>query len=512
VPRIVLDRIVFTYDGNRPFPRPIDAVIDGPGWIGLVGSNGAGKTSLLNLLGGALVPERGRLRVEPGSLVLRRVAQTHPEAHAVDGLDALAHDASRAAQRLRARLDLVPEQLARWSTLSCGERQRWLLAGALLDEPDLLLCDEPSNHLDAGSRELIVRALASHRGLGVLVSHDRALLDALTDRTLFVEDGAIELRPGNYGAALAERERERAYQEERFALARDEQRRAARKVEAARRKHESAERGRRSSTRKRNHKDHDASSMARKYRADRAASSQAQALRRSLAAKQRRDDEVTRFTIHARVGGTLFVDWQPPRKRVLFRLGADEVACFGPGPWTRLPDGVSTLQLERDQKVWLRGPNGAGKTSLLSTLLARARASIPRDRVLWLPQELGPSARLELVGALRCLDRTERGHVLRILAATGVEPEHVLRSPSPSPGEARKLALALGLARKAWLLLLDEPTNHLDLPAIRAIEQMLLEYPGALVLVSHDTALAEHTTSVSWNLEHREPGWRSGRG
>ena len=94
----------------------------------------------------------------------------------------------------------------------------------------------------------------------------------------------------------------------------------------------------------------------------------------------------------------------------------------------------------------------------------------------------------------------EQGRVLSIVAALGVDPEALLASARPSPGEARKLALAFGLARQVWALVLDEPTNHLDLPSIERIEAALADYPGALVIVTHDDAFARRCTDTVWEL------------
>jgi ATPase subunit of ABC transporter with duplicated ATPase domains len=91
--------------------------------------------------------------------------------------------------------------------------------------------------------------------------------------------------------------------------------------------------------------------------------------------------------------------------------------------------------------------------------------------------------------------------VLTLVAALGVDPDRLLESASPSPGEARKLALAYGLGRQVWAMVLDEPTNHLDMPAIERLEEALVEYPGAMVIVTHDAALANRCTSIEWRLD-----------
>ena len=482
----------FSYADARPLLQDVHLHLV-PGWTGLVGANGSGKSTLLALLEGRLTPTAGHLQREPRdarALVCpQSVEWLTPE------VERLAAGTERAERRLLGTLGLAPGALARWERLSPGERKRWQVGAALAAAPDALLLDEPTNHLDADGRAWLAAALARFSGVGVLVSHDRWLLDALTSSTLRLHGGEARLYPGRYTDAHATWERERQEREDERRQARATHEKARARIDERRREHQAAERERSASHRMKDRNDHDARSFMAKGLARMAEKRLGQEVRSARVELARSAAALEAAPVEKSLGRSLLVGHERAPRPWLFQLDADALT---------LPDGRVLLRdvhlgVARDSRIRLEGPNGAGKSTLLAAVLGHPAAR--SARVLSLPQELSEEEGRQALEEVRALPPASRGRVLSLVAALGVDPDALLATRAPSPGETRKLMLARGLGEGAWCLVLDEPTNHLDLPSIERLEQALGEYPGALVLVSHDAQFARACTTTRWIIE-----------
>lgn len=482
--QLSLQSITYTYSSSvEPILHNVSVVFP-QGWTGLLGDNGCGKTTLAKIACGQLAPQEGMVTGPSVALLCSQETAFAPE-----NLYDFAAAYDREARDLRRELALEDDMPWRYDELSCGEQKKLQIACALWAKPDVLVLDEPTNHIDAAARSCLMTALRRFDGIGIVVSHDRELLDGLVDRCASFEAGTVRVRPGGFTRASGQRDLERSASMRERRRAKEQLDRLM--VEKDKRAHEAARADARMSKRHIDPKDRSA-----KAKIDLARFTGQDGKRGRLSSQlEGRLDAARERLAHARVekryDGDLWLDVAPAPRRVLMRSAACDIPC-GPGA-LHLPD----LYVGNTDHIAITGPNGAGK----STLLEHLRPHIP-DGIAWLdiPQELDEELAHGVVERVRALSSGERGRVLSVVAQLNSDPARILEGCATSPGEMRKLLLALGVLSSPALIVMDEPTNHLDLHSVEALERALAGYPGALLLVSHDERFLNACTSVRWNI------------
>ena len=453
------------------------------GWTGITGDNGAGKSTFLMLAAGLLEPQAGKIIGSGGVYCPQRTDELP------GSWEDFFYSGDGEAGRIMSRLGIDAGWPYRWESLSHGERKRLQLGLALWQEPRLLALDEPTNHLDREARALISGALESYSGTGLLVSHDRTLLDRLCDNCFFLREGKGILRPGGVSQGLAEEAREALEARRLRKQFSVERNRLAAEAESRRRTVEGS--GGRLSKKRIDAKDSDGRgkiNLARLSGKDRTGADLYKRMENRLA---RLDEKIETISVPSR------------RKQGITLEGADakmDRLCLIPAG--TLPLGGRSLifpelLIHPGDRIALTGPNGAGKSTLARYVLSR----LPRNAaVLYIPQEISAESGGELLGALKRETEKNRGEILSRFSRLGSDPRLLLQSRQPSPGEVRKLLIARGVFANPAIIVMDEPTNHLDLSSIRLLEETLAEVSCALLLVSHDEAFLSALTSREWAI------------
>ena len=462
-PAVALRDLAFVWDGAiAPLFEHLDLHLP-PGFTGVLGANGAGKSTLLRIVAGELAPTSGQVIGATDTCYCAQRTDTAP-----GELAELLDDWDADAVLLRARLDIEPDFATRWATLSHGERKRAQVACALWRSQAVLAIDEPTNHLDAQARAQLVDALHHYRGVGLLVSHDRDLLDALCVQCLWLEPPAAQVYAGGYTQAQAQRQQDRA--SARAARERAVREHARLQGELVRRHEHAAASHRQRSKRGIDRHDHDAKGKVNLARVTDGKDGAALRQLAGRAAQARERLESARVDKEFTTGV-----WLPGSRSRRDAVLALEPGSLPLGPARRLH--FPALRMRPDARIAIAGPNGAGKSTLLRHLLGNLGVS--PAHVVSMPQEVDIAGAERILAEVRALPDERRGHVFTIVSRLGSRP-HVI--------------------------VLDEPTNHLDLPSVEALEAALADCPCALLLVSHDARFVAHLARTVWQLEQDARG------
>ena len=506
-PPLVALKDVRLQDGPRPLFEGVDMAIESRSRAALVGRNGAGKSTLMKIVMGLVEPDAGDRSIQAGTRFayvpqepdLSSPHRGEGDREAVEGLSIpswtlLDYAASGAAERWTAEawlttFGLNPDKAA--VNLSGGETRRAALAKAFAEEPDLLLLDEPTNHLDILAIALLEREILSARFSVLVVSHDRAFLNRVTDTCHWLEGRRV--RTLDKGFDAFDDWAGKVMEEEAESL-----RRLTKKIEAE------TYTFYRSITAQRTRNEGRARAL-QAMRADRAERVRDLPKELNLGV----DSGALSGKLVAEVKGVSKSFSSPQRGE------GDREAVEGPSASTRVVIKPFTTRILRGDRLAIVGPNGAGKTTLVKILLGelapdtgsvrlganlepvyldQSREGLKSDMTLW--DALTPG------GGDSILVRGRSMHVAAY-AKDFLFQESQLKQPisTLSGGERNRLLLARALAKPANLLVLDEPTNDLDMDTLDKLEELLEQYDGTLILVSHDRDFVDRlaTSTIAMN-------------
>jgi ATP-binding cassette subfamily F protein uup len=452
--------------------RHLDLYVGERDRLALIGRNGAGKTTLLKCLADLIETDEGKRTIVPGTNVVLLEQDPNMEGFAtleewvLHGRDApQAHEAAAIADQLG--IDLSRPT----ATASGGERRRAAITRALAQSPDVLLLDEPTNHLDLGAIEWLEEWLKRFTGAFIAISHDRTFLTRLTRSCIWLDRG--QLRRAEIGFGGFDAWTERVYEEEA---------RAAEKLDA-------------------------------KLKIE------LHWLQRGVTARRRRNQgrlaklHEMRAQRAAMLGsaGTANLALAKDDVRSKTVIDADQVSKSY-GERTIIRD--FSLRIQRGDRIGLVGPNGAGKTTLLKLLtgeIAPDSGKVTRARTLSgivIDQQrklMEPDKRVKDVlanGGDWIEVRGHKKHIKGYLKEFLFDPA-LADAPigSLSGGERSRLLLAREFAREANLLVLDEPTNDLDLETLDLLQEVIADYDGTVLIVSHDRDFLDRTVTITLGLD-----------
>ncbi|MZP30408.1 ABC-F type ribosomal protection protein [Heliobacterium undosum] len=470
--------------------------------IGVVGRNGAGKSTFLRILEGRLLPEEGLVKGYAETAVIEQMGNGEMAGYGgchggcdggCDGSEETLREPDLSERLLRTSEQADKEKRFQVRTgdpdlLSGGEVTRRKIAVALGRPSGILLADEPTANLDMAGTQLLQAHLLEYDGAVLLVSHDRELLDQVCNRILEIENGCVRLFDGNYTDYRKQKQAEAVRRQAEYEAYVQERER----LEAAMREKSRQAKAMRSTPSRMGN------SEARLHK--RGVNSKRAKLDRGAQAIESRLERLEKKEKPEAAPGIVF---DRPGEGALPGKIAIRVENLTKRFGERLLFQGANFEVARGRKIALAGDNGSGKTTLLKMILARETGVTihPAARIGFFDQKL---ERLRedrtVLETLRALSDRPESFVRTLLARLNFRRDDAHKQVAMlSGGERVKLSLAMTLVQDFNVLLLDEPTNYLDIDALEALESLLREYPGTILFVSHDRRLVDRVADqVLW--------------
>ena len=453
------------------------------GWSCIVGANGSGKSTLLKIISKEMKHQSGSIRGNDLSYYCAQSTESAPE-----GLEDFMLTYTSKAFKIRDLLSVKDSWVYSWETLSHGERKRLQLALALFKEPDVLLIDEPTNHLDNKSKNIVIEALKSFKGVGVLVSHDRELLDTLSRITVILKNQEIRSFKTSYSNAINEYYKNIEHVQDNKLKQNSELKKLKKSIQT---QHEKVSQSKKRMSKK-NLKGGDSDAkgkidMARftgKDKNDGTLVAKLQAKEKKILDSGIKVEKTYKTGISVNVQRNRNIFPIVFQKNVL-KLSEEKTLSF------------PILSIDEHDKIAIVGENGSGKSSFIEYILS---VSDLKGECLYIPQEISEEKSKKIFDDINDLPREVKGEIYTIIQRLSSDSKKLQDSYSPSPGELRKLMIAQGLLQNPSLIILDEPTNHMDLDSIISLEAALREYNGAMIIISHDKVFLDAIVTDVWTL------------
>lgn len=458
------------------------------GWTGLIGANGSGKTTLLKLASGLIKCSGGSIEL-PLNVYYNEQRTDNPP----DNFSELLQCYDKHSIRLINELAINPDWINRWNTLSHGERKRAQIACALVSNPELLAIDEPTNHLDRKAKEMIYNSLKSFNGIGLIVSHDRELLENLCGQFLFVDSSGVDFRRGKLSEVLSQRKSENESSLKQLDMKKLEINKLEKEYQ---RRSEIVDKSKNKMSKKNiDRKDRDA-----KGKVDLARLTGKDAIggRLKTIMKSRVENAKTglqNIEVRREFQTGIMLSGSFSHRNYLLNLEAGILQLS-----TEKILAHTNLVIAPKDRIALTGENGCGKSSLIRHIIKRINAD--SENITYIPQEISVEETKDLLSEIRNLSNEQLGKLLIIISRLGSDAKKILDTEIPSPGETRKLLLGLGITKNPHIIIMDEPTNHMDLVSIECLEDALQNVSCALLLVSHDRIFLDGLAQINWNIIH----------